>query len=98
MLLLLKAAFPSAGAQTAASISVLPVALVETAFQLWLMTASHWATLPIRGFVGFHIFLINVCQLLIFRRHDFISMYTFRIVYYAIWHIAWGYLRLRVLF
>jgi hypothetical protein len=42
--------------------------------------------------------LINLCQLLIFRRYDFISMYTFRIAYYMLWHVLWGYARLRLLF
>jgi len=25
-------------------------------------------------------------------------MYSFRLVYYAIWHIVWGYVRLKLLF
>ena len=41
---------------------------------------------------------INICQLSILRRYDFVSMWTFRLVYYAIWHVVWGELRLRVLF
>ena len=37
-------------------------------------------------------------ELLIFKRYDFIAMYAFRLVYYLIWHIVWGYARLRSLF
>jgi hypothetical protein len=34
----------------------------------------------------------------IFRRYDAVAMYFLRLVYYAIWHIGWGYVRLSVLF
>jgi hypothetical protein len=37
-------------------------------------------------------------QLYVFRRFDFASMYAFRLVYYAYWHILWGVIRLKVLF
>lgn len=50
------------------------------------------------GYIGLHIYLINLLQLLIFKRYDFISMYSFRLVYYMIWHVIWGYVRLRLLF
>lgn len=56
-------------------------------YPIWLM-----------GYVGLHIFLINFVQLSIFKRYDFLSMYVFRLVYYLIWHIVRGYLRLKVLF
>ena len=45
-----------------------------------------------------HVYLINLCQLVIFKRYDFISMYSFRLVYYILWHIVWGHLRLNLLF
>jgi len=45
-----------------------------------------------------HVYLINFSQLVIFKRYDFTSMYSFRLVYYLIWHIIWGYLRLNLLF
>jgi hypothetical protein len=34
----------------------------------------------------------------VFRRYDFVTMYSFRLFYYAYWHIAWGVIRLRVFF
>lgn len=49
-------------------------------------------------YVGAHVFAINVAQLYVFRRYDFVAMYSFRLVYYLIWHIGWGYLRLQLLF
>ena len=45
-----------------------------------------------------HVYLINLCQLVIFKRYDFISMYSFRLVYYILWHIVWGHLRPNLLF
>jgi len=49
-------------------------------------------------YVGLHVFAINLVQLYVFRRYDFVAMYSFRMVYYFYWHIVWGYVRLQVLF
>lgn len=49
-------------------------------------------------YVGLFVFAFNLFQLEVFRRYDFVSMYSFRFVYYIEWHILWGYLRLRILF
>lgn len=76
---------------------ILLVALIEPLFQTVTgSSGSHpgWAT----AFVAVHIFLINLVQLALFKRYDFVSMYTFRLVYYLLWHIVWGVVRLRVLF
>ena len=76
---------------------ILFVALLEPIFQTALGFSRPypaWVT----GYVFLHIFLINVFQLLIFKRYDFVSMYSFRLVYYAIWHILWGQVRLSLLF
>lgn len=48
-------------------------------------------------YVGLHVFAFNVLQLALFRRYDFVSMYACRLVYYAEWHMAWGYARQYVL-
>ena len=45
-----------------------------------------------------HIFLFNVFQLLIFRRCDVVSMYSLRFVYYFIWHVVWGHIRVSARF
>jgi hypothetical protein len=74
------------------------VALLEPIYHTIDMASSKqfppWAVI----YVGVHIFLFNIFQLLIFRKYNFISMYSFRLVYYMFWHIGWGYLRLRLLF
>ena len=79
-------------------ISILIVSTLEPIYQVMHMSSSNhyptWAVL----YVGLHLFLFNLFQLLIFKQYDFISMYSFRLVYYMIWHIGWGYLRLRLLF
>jgi len=77
--------------------TILFVALLEPIFQTWAGFSKPypaWVT----GFVALHIFLINFCQLVIFRRYDFVSMYSFRLMYYLLWHIVWGVIRLRLLF
>lgn len=77
-------------------ISILIVALLEPIYQTIWMGGRYplWAV----AYVGLHVFLINLFQLVIFKRYDFISMYFFRLVYYLFWHIGWGYIRLKVLF
>ncbi len=45
-----------------------------------------------------HVFAIALLQLIVFRRYDFMSMYSFRLFYYMYWHIIWGVMRLKMLF
>jgi hypothetical protein len=77
--------------------TILLVALLEPFFQLTMpsnRSGGTWLT----GFITLHIFLINFTQLALFKRYDFVTMYSFRLVYYLFWHIIWGVLRLRILF
>ena len=72
-------------------------ALFEPGLQMFWSSAQEpfsWFTL----YVGLHILAINFLQLIIFRRYDFVSMYSFRLIYYIHWHIIWGHLRLQWLF
>jgi hypothetical protein len=76
---------------------ILIVALLEPILQVrWAVSAggSSW----VDAFVGLQVFAVNLLQLYIFRRYDFVSMYMFRLTYYLQWHILWGYVRLRVLY
>jgi hypothetical protein len=41
-----------------------------------------------------HLWLFGLVEFALFRRYDFASMLTFRLVYYAYWHLAWGTWRL----
>ncbi len=47
-------------------------------------------------FVGPHLLVVGAVELVIFRRFGFMAMMIFRLTYYLVWHIAWGYLRLRL--
>jgi hypothetical protein len=77
-------------------VSILVAALIEPIFQITFMLGRDpsWKV----AYVGLHIFLIGLVELLLFRHYDFITMYTFRLSYYFLWHILWGHLRLKLLF
>jgi len=76
---------------------ILVVSLLEPVFQTVLGFSRPYPAWVIVG-VFANILLINLFQLSIFKRYDFVSMYLFRLVYYAIWHIIWGQARLGLLF
>ncbi|MBP7603510.1 MAG: hypothetical protein KBA15_06250 [Spirochaetes bacterium] len=77
---------------------LIPVALIETVFQAYGFRATGTYSLWGALYVGVHVFVINIIGLLLFRRHGFIMMYLFRLMYYFLWHILWGHLRLSILF
>jgi len=73
------------------------VALLEPLFQTWwgFSRPYPWWTMAL---IALTIFFINLAQLALFKRYDFVTMYSLRLVYYLLWHIVWGIIRLRVLF
>jgi hypothetical protein len=78
-------------------ICIFIVSLLEPIYQTTIGFSSRpplWAV----TYVGLHVFFINLFQLIIFKRYDFVSMYAFRLAYYIVWHVGWGYVRLKVLF
>ncbi len=83
------------GRQRVVWLSILLAAALEPTFQVVLGgTGSAWSGV----YTWLHVFTIAVLQLYVFRRFDFAAMYSFRLIYYAYWHILWGVIRLRVLF
>ena len=98
LLITLNSMLKNVNFETIVWVCILVVALIEPFYHAVDMVSSQqfplWAVIV----VGIHICLIGVLQLLIFRKYDFISMYSFRLVYYLFWHIGWGYVRLRLLF
>lgn len=77
--------------------SILVVSCVEPIFQVlagFSGEVASWA----QAYVGIHVFVFNLLQLSIFKRYDFVTMVSFRLVYYLHWHIVWGYVRLQLLF
>jgi len=77
-------------------ISIAIISLIEPIFQTFSIPGHFplWTS----AYMTFHLYLFNLTQLYFFKRFDFFSMYSFRIVYYLLWHIIWGYVRLGVLF
>jgi hypothetical protein len=78
-------------------LQIAPVALLEPVFQIYGGLAQ-FALTTADAFVFVHVLIINLLQLAVFRRYDFVSMLALRLIYYAYWHIAWGYLRLEWIF
>jgi len=86
-------------------IGLVIVASLEPSYQLAaaltgapVAGAPYTYTSATLAFDSAQVFAINLSQLWLFRRYDFMSMCAMRLVYYAIWHIAWGHARLSVLF
>jgi hypothetical protein len=89
--------FPQAERTKFLWLSLAIVSLIEPAFQA-ISGFSERVPLWVLVWIGFHVFLINLVQLLIFKRNGFVWMYLFRLVYYAFWHVTWGFFRLRILY
>ena len=78
-------------------IAIFLVALMDPVFQL-LSGGTGEYNIWITGLITCHIFLVNLFEVNLFRKYDFMTMYIFRLMYYLHWHIIWGYLRLFILF
>jgi hypothetical protein len=74
------------------------VSILEPILQLSFGFANEYPPIVVGYSNGLHVFLINFLQLTCFKRFDFFSMFTFRMIYYFFWHILWGYIRLIILF
>lgn len=67
------------------------VVLVEPVYQAVFLSA---APLWVIGATFVNLVLFNLLQVQAFLRRGFFAMYLLRIVYYLVWHIGWGWLRL----
>lgn len=87
--------FPKIGKTKLIWFSVFLVALIEPLFQLMgKQTLFSFNSL----YTFAHVYVIAGLQLYLFWRHDFFTMFCFRLLYYLYWHILWGSLRLELLF
>ena len=68
------------------------VALIEALFQAPAILSGR----PLDLFVFGHVLAFNLAQMWLLRRHGLATAFTQRIVYYAWWHLAWGWLRLHL--
>ncbi len=95
LMFLLTSIFKNANREKLIWLCIVIVAVLEPVYQILFMESfPGWAIVA----VGVNLFLFNLTQLVIFKKYDFISMYSFRLIYYLIWHIGWGYFRLELLF
>lgn len=77
-------------------VCILVVSLIEPIFQVWFFVGQYSILTVVA--IGLHLFIFNFVQFFLFKRYDFISMYSFRFSYYMLWHVLWGHVRLSVLF
>ena len=82
------------GTHRATWIAITLVAVAEPSFQVLF----GGETPPLAVYTWIHVFAIAFLQLYLFRRYDFVSMYSLRLGYYLYWHLAWSTLRLKLLF
>jgi len=75
-------------------VAILLTALVEPLLQVLWAGSLSWTEL----YIAVSVFFFSITQLVIFRKYGFLAMVGMRLTFYLIWHIAWGYFRLVVLF
>ncbi len=78
-------------------IAILIASLSDPAFQVLDALANHYPLWAVFA-TGLHVLVVNFLMLVIFRQYGFVSLFSFRLFYYIIWHIVWGNIRLGVLF
>ena len=91
-------AFKTLNSETIIWLAILIIACLEPPYHMVDMLQANQFPVWAVAFVGLHVFVFNFIQLFFFKRFDFVSMYTFRLVYYLFWHIGWGFVRLKLLF
>lgn len=98
LFLIARAIFKDLSFERLAWICIIGAAVIEPIYQTVDMASANRYPLWVIIYVCIHVFAINLLQLQIFKKHDFVSMYSFRLAYYLIWHITWGYVRLKLIF
>lgn len=73
------------------------VASIEAVYQL-LGSATAETSPWLLAYLALHMSVFGFLGLTALRRHGFGAMMWLRLVYYLIWHVVWGALRLEVLF
>lgn len=71
----------------------IPVALIEAVLQ-----AVYATSIGTSIFSAVHLLVFGIAQVWMFWRFGFVWMLGFRLAYYSLWHLAWGAVRLEVLF
>lgn len=95
LLLLLRPFSGRFGSEGIIWLGIMLVAILEPTFQVKFEGKPFsWGA----AYTWLHVFAIAFLQLYVFRRFDFMTMYVFRLFYYAYWHLLWGVIRLDLLF
>lgn len=76
---------------------VVAVALFEAVYQV-LGSATAGVSRWLLAYLSVHMVAFAIAGLTALRGYGFGAMMWLRLVYYAIWHVAWGVLRLELLF
>jgi hypothetical protein len=97
LILIFGSLFPQTDRTKFLWLSLAIVSLIEPAFQA-ISGFSERVPIWVLVWIGFHVFLINLVQMVIFKHNGFVWMYLFRLAYYVFWHVAWGSFRLRILY
>jgi hypothetical protein len=71
----------------------IPVALIEAVVQ-----AAYATSIGTSVFSAAQLMVFGAVQVWMFWRFGFVWMLAFRLVYYSLWHVAWGAARLELLF
>jgi hypothetical protein len=95
LLLLFTSLFKNADRERIILACIFIIAIIEPVYQTGFVR-DHPMWIVVSEVI--RLFLFSLVQLNIFKRYDFVSMYSFRLVYYFIWHILWGTIRLIILF
>lgn len=98
LLFLLTSIFKNLNQQKVIWAAIVIVSLLEPVYQTRLMFSSSHFPLWSSVLVLLNLIAFNLTQLHLFKRYDFVTMYSFRLIYYLTWHIVWGYFRLEWLF
>jgi hypothetical protein len=77
--------------------SILLVSTGEAVFQVTTMQEQA-SPVSLTVFVAISLYLFGITELTLYRRFDYATMFAFRMIYYAYWHLAWGSLRPHWLF
>lgn len=92
----LKRLFPGISTDKTIWTAILVTALIEPVFQIFFTSGS--ISILVTSYLAVHLLLFSLVQLVLFKRYDFITMFSFRLSYYVLWHMVWGYFRLELLF
>jgi len=52
----------------------------------------------VNAYAGLHLLVFNALGVYLLCRHGLLLVFLYRLSYYVVWHIGWGYIRLQLLF